>query len=439
MKNKPNIREMIFNGIFDTDPNTSLLAEVWGLLTTPKGSYAKDINRILKWQSEYRLGKYSYTSMGEVWNLLKSYKSKISNLDSLRTSIQDTLAKKGTNRKVAFLTNPLQLILYHQQPKSISFYQNIEILESAKPNTINAFLMQDKKLNVCSISMSKEKFSHGLLCGITGSGKTVLMKSFLFSLALTSNPKDTIFYILNPKNTNFEFIDYLPQLGTDKIINALPDIDNQIVLLHNEMQKRLLSGLNEPKIYTFVDELSLLSQDSKDKLTSISAVGRSLGLHLILATQRPTKESIPSLLKSQLTFSLTGMVSNSREAYYASGQQNSNADKLTGSGSFIFNAPGYENVLVQALFCEGEEKDIVDSVIAKWGNDKPHINYFTKLITTKEYPRFILSRLDWYNSISTLEFTNIKQLQDSHKEYYGKTLNTNTAKDILNYRKNETC
>lgn len=438
MKNKPSIREIIFNGIFDTDPNTSLLAEVWGLLTTPKGSYAKEINKILKWQSEYRLGKYSYTSMGEVWNLLKSYKSKITNLDSLRTSIQDTLAKKGTNRKVSFLTNPLQLILYHQQPKSISFYQNIDLLNSVNENTINAFLMQDKKLNVCSISMNKEKFSHGLLCGITGSGKTVLMKDFIFSLAVTSNPKDTIFYILNPKNTSFDYIDLLPHLGTAKPSLSLEDIDKQIIVLHNEISNRLVSGNSKPEIYVFVDELSLLSLDSKNRLTEISALGRSLGIHLILATQRPTKESIPTLLKSQLTFSLTGMVSNSREAYYASGQQNSNADKLTGSGSFILNAPGYENVLVQALMCEKEEKDIVDYVIAKWGNDKPNINYFSKLITAKQYPKFIESRLDWYNSISTSVFTNIKQLQDSHKQYYGKTLNTNTAKDILSYRKNET-
>ena len=411
---------IIKKGFFDEDDSTSLYDEIKQMLFKPKGSYAAQIQNVLSAQSNFRLGKYTKNSFGEIWTIIKPLKDSLSNLEKLTESIQDNLSKHGSDRIISFLKNPLRLILYYRNPKPIPFSSVTKFMQL--DNRFYPFVIEDK---LCEINPEKEEFSHCFIAGITGSGKTVLMKNFIASLR-----GDSIVYFCNPKNDN-SFVE-IESLCTEYKV-SLSEIEKLIQQTYAQTEQRLQYP-NKRKIFLFVDELSLLSKESKELLTKIANIGRSLGVHLVLATQRSTKETCPTELKSQMTYSLTGRVKDKNEAYYASGITDSNAEKLQGAGLFVLNGSGYNNVLVQALLFD--TVSVASSVEAiETPNDVEEENEETDLVEVYDYsfdsaPKFILNRREWIETILNTDFTTLKELQDSHKQFYGKLLNHKQAQQI---------
>ena len=405
------ILRILKEGFLDEDLSTNLIDELKSYFFPPEGSYAKQIEKVLKAQSPFRLGKYTSNSFGETWTIIKPLSAKIEKLESIADSIQDSLAKHNCSRIVNFLKNPLRLVLFFNKPKTIKFTDLEDLM--TKENRIYAFVMDSF---LCSVSFEKEIFSHLLITGITGSGKTVLLKSILASLIKTTKPK---IYFCNPKNDeSFNYLKTVTSYATSK-----ENITETITLVFKEMENRLLKSKPD-KVFLVVDEISLLSKEEKEKLTKIANVGRSLGIHLILATQRPTKETLPTELRSQMTYTLTGRCQNKKESYYASGIADSNAEKLIGSGLFYLNASGYNNVLVQVLFIEETKPNNIIIPVEIIQEKKDIFENASKVV---------LNRKDWIEEILPKEFTTLKDLQDSHKDYYGKMLNVKTAKQIKDF------
>jgi len=361
------------------------------------------------------------TTFGDVWTVIKPFSDKIKQLDSLTISLQDVLAKANCSRQIGFILNPLRIILYAANLKNISF-ESLQRFRSKQGFYSFVIYEQDEKL--AFINPEKESFSHGLISGVTGSGKSVMLKAFILSLAQSSNPDDTRFFILNPKNSDFGNYKNLPHV--DEYVIAPEAITQVLQKLKALTSERLVSGVKTPKLFVFVDELSLI--EDKDTLTEIANIGRSLGVQLIVATQRPTADTIPTKLRSQLTYSLTGRVTNSNEARIVSGQSNSGAHLLKASGLFIFNAPGYLNVLVQGLFLENDQK-IIDQLIEQYPKTQK-----IEVITDPwlNAPKPVLSRKDWILTLQKGEYKQV-DLQRSHMEFYQKNLNANTAKGILKW------
>ena len=408
------IKSLLIKGFFDEDENTPLLEEIKNYFSQPKGSYSKQISKILKHQSNYKLGKHSINSFGESWNIIKPYSSKIINLEQLTLSIQDVLSKAGCDRIIGFVLNPLRLVLYFKKPKAIDF-ESVESLMTKDNLYPFVLTLVKNETMLASINPNDERFAHVLVSGITGSGKSMLLKTFICSM------KDTnAVYFCNPKNDKgYKDLEHIKVIQNGGYYNNLESIENCITKIGKETKNRLNKTENFSRIFLVVDELSLLSKQSKTVLTEIANIGRSLKVHLILATQRPTKETIPSTLKAQMSYTLTGRVSNKREAYYASGVSNSGAEYLQGAGLFILNASGYNNQLVQGIYLE----KIPDNLIVE------------KEIKTKEEPKYIESRKRWLDSIDWTTISTKSALQKQHKQYYGKALNTNTAQKILEWNK----
>ena len=392
-------------GLFDDNAETSLMDELKAIVFPTEGTYANQIQKVLSAQSSYRLGKYTENSFGEVWTIIKPLQDKMQNLDSLKSSIQDSLSKMSTQRTVDFLKNPFRLVLYYKKPKTINFSEVEGFI--SKENRFYPVVYENK---LCSINPEKEEFSHCLISGITGSGKTVLLKNFIGSLK-----GESLVYFCNPKNDS-SFVE-IESLCTEYKV-SLPEIEKLIETTWKQTEQRLQFP-NNRKLFLFVDELSLLSKEAKDYLTKIANVGRSLGVHLILATQRPTKETLPTELKSQLTYSLTGRVTSKREAFYASGVADSGAENLQGSGLFLLNASGYNNLMVQALFYDSKPERKEGAIMVEVYD-----------YTWDNAPRSVLSRKDWLLEIEDENFLTLKELQQSHEKFYSKKLNHKTAKQI---------
>lgn len=410
--------KIFFQGYFDNDETTSLWDELKSILFPKKGPYAPLIDKVLKAQSNYRLGVYKTFPFGDIWTIIKPFKDKISNLESLTMSLQDVLSKAKCNRQVGFILNPLRLVLYSNKLDVVNFSSVSSLM--IKPGYY-PFLSYQEQDYLGYLDPTKETFSHGLICGITGTGKSVMLKAFILSLAQSSDPKDNRFIIINPKNSNFGNFQDLPHV--DKYVVAPEDIIKTLGGVKQLVESRLVSGEVPYKLFIFVDELSLI--EDKETLTKIANVGRSLGVFLVLATQRPTADTIPTKLRSQLSYSLTGRVTNSNEARIVSGQSNSGAHLLKTSGMFIFNAPGYLNMLVQGVYIDNELASI-ESLKSKYPEEKQEVDSWVNA------PLTITNRKDWVESLTPGKY-KLVDLQRSHKEFYGKTLNANTAKGILQW------
>ena len=371
-----------------------------------EGSYAKQIQKVLEAQSNYRLGQHTENSYGDIWTIIKPLSDKIADLETLKISIQDYLSKHGCQRLIDFLYNPLRLVLFYKNPKPILFSETEYLM--TEDNFFFPFVLENK---LCSINPNKEEFSHCLVSGITGSGKTVLLKDFICSLR-----GDSLVYFCNPKNDE-SFVE-IEKFCSEYVVSQ--DSINEIIERTFQQTNDRLNYPSSRKIFLFVDELNLVSAESKKKLVQISEIGRSLNVHLILATQRPTKSVIPTELKSQMTYTLTGRVSSKTEAYFATGMKNSGADKLQGSGLFILNSSSYNNVLVQALLFDSTNKEEHKKVVEVYD------------YTFDNAPKIVLNRKEWMETIidDVSVSTPLKEIQESHKNFYDKLLNSKTASKI---------
>ena len=163
-----------------------------------------------------------------------------------------------------------------------------------------------------------EKMPHLLVAGSTGSGKSVCLNSILISMIYKASPDDVRFILIDPKQIEFTVYNKLPHLLVPNVITSVEQAVNSLDWLVNEMERRysLLREVNArdmteynnsqkvkdgeleklPYIVLIIDELmDLMVQAKKDieeNISRLTAKSRAAGIHLILATQRPSTNVI---------------------------------------------------------------------------------------------------------------------------------------------------
>ncbi|MBG9689516.1 hypothetical protein ABD91_01100 [Lysinibacillus sphaericus] len=173
------------------------------------------------------------------------------------------------------------------------------------------------------------KIKHLLVAGTTGSGKSVWLNQLILTLLITKNPSDVQFYMIDIKQvelTVFEDFPHVQSVVTDtneviKLLNQLNIEMNRRYELFKKWNVKNIGHYNKqtnnklPYILCVIDEYAELS--SKDirvheLVTSLSQLARAAGVHLIIATQRPSADVIPSLIKSNLPSKIGFHCSNTR-------------------------------------------------------------------------------------------------------------------------------
>ncbi|MDE6293862.1 MAG: hypothetical protein K2L88_04490, partial [Clostridiales bacterium] len=233
------------------------------------------------------------------------------------------------------------------------------------------------ELVVCDL----EKIPHLLIAGQTGSGKSAGLNSLIVSLLYKSSPDDLRFILIDPKRVEFSKFRGMPHLLFEKTItepgealNALKWADKEMNRRYTVLQKYACSKLSEynslpdvksgkisklPHIVIIIDELANLMQSSvsgeiESKISSIAALARAAGIHLIVATQRPSADVITGTIKANLTSRIAFKVpdaTNSRIIIDVTG-----AEALTGDGDMLFYPQdAYAPKRVQGSFVSGEE------------------------------------------------------------------------------------
>ncbi len=230
------------------------------------------------------------------------------------------------------------------------------------------------------------KMPHLLIAGATGSGKSVAINGFLLSLLFRGAPSEIKMILVDPKRVELNLYNGLPHLLTEvitdhqKAVNALKwavaEMDRRYKLL-SEVHKRNILEFNSssenrlPYIVIVVDELadlmSVAQNEVEATIVRLAQMARAVGIHLVLATQRPSVDVITGLIKANITarmaFSVASQV-DSRTILDASG-----AEKLLGSGDMLYitsDLPKPKRIQ-GAYVTEKEIKKVVDFIKEQTG------------------------------------------------------------------------
>ena len=201
------------------------------------------------------------------------------------------------------------------------------------------------------------RMPHLLVAGSTGTGKTIFLNNLILSLIYRNSPETLRLILIDPKRVEFSVYRELPHLLSPVIFDAQKTI-NALKWLVGEMERRfnILSGngsrdiasYNEkiakegeppvPYIVLIVDELADLmaarGREMEAGIVRLAQMARAVGIHLVLATQRPSVEVITGLIKANVTSRITFQVASqvdSRTVLDTAG-----AEKLLGAGDLLF-------------------------------------------------------------------------------------------------------
>lgn len=223
------------------------------------------------------------------------------------------------------------------------------------------------------------KMPHLLIAGATGAGKSVGINTIIASILYNATPAEVRFLMVDPKRielSGYEGIPHLlhpvvvdPKLASRALNWAVREMERRYRLLE-EARVKSFDSYNEshseklPYIVVIVDELADLmmvaSKDVEAAIARLAQMARAAGIHLILATQRPSVDVLTGLIKANFPTRISFKVSSkidSRTILDASG-----AEHLLGAGDMLFLAPGTSHIkrIHGAYISEKETSDIVE-------------------------------------------------------------------------------
>jgi S-DNA-T family DNA segregation ATPase FtsK/SpoIIIE len=200
---------------------------------------------------------------------------------------------------------------------------------------------------------------HLLIAGTTGSGKSVCVNALVACLLLQNTPDDLRFLMIDPKRVELTYYNGIPHLLTevvvelDRVVPALQWISRQMderyrrfstdgvrnIVDYNERQQ-LLNGKPLPYIAVVIDELADLMMMAPDEtervVTRLAQLARATGIHLIIATQRPSVDVVTGLIKANFPARIAFAVASSVDSRVIIDQPG--AERLLGRGDMLYQA-----------------------------------------------------------------------------------------------------
>ncbi len=224
-----------------------------------------------------------------------------------------------------------------------------------------------------------EKMPHLLIAGSTGSGKSVCINDVLISMVYKSSPSDLRLILVDPKVVEMKVYSSLPHLllpvvtDSKKAAGALKWAVHEMNQRYNKIAEKNVRGIRGynsivpqeermPRLVIVIDELADLmlteGKEVEDSINLIAAKGRACGIHLIVATQRPSTDVITGVIKSNIPSRIAFMVSSAVDSRVI--MDESGAEKLLGKGDMLFHANGASKpVRAQGAFVSDEEVERV--------------------------------------------------------------------------------
>jgi len=271
--------------------------------------------------------------------------------------------------------------------KSLEFVSLRTMLESKKMQETKSKLAVPLGLNVSGepIIADISKMPHTLIAGTTGSGKSVMVNAFIASILFRASPSEVKFIMIDPKRVELTGYNDIPHLLSPVIVEA----DQSVSALKwalKEMDKRYtkfaeagvknIDSYNElagfqaiPYIVIVMDELAdlmaLAPVEVEDSIARLAQMARATGIHLVLATQRPSVDVITGLIKANIPCRIAFNVSSGIDSKVVI--DSPGAEKLLGKGDMLYVPPDQARpTRIQGTFVSDQDvKRLVNFIKSK--------------------------------------------------------------------------
>ncbi len=296
------------------------------------------------------------------------------------------------------------------EPGSVGFRELIESEEFINSKSPVTFAV-GKDIGGKTIITDIAKMPHLLIAGATGSGKSVCINTLIMSILYKADPKDVKIIMIDPKVVELSVYNGIPHLFCPVVTDpqeasaALNWAVREMMDRYNKFKElgvRNITGYNKkiknvqdpevagyakmPSLVIIVDEFADLmmvaSKEVEDAVCRIAQLARAAGIHLVLATQRPSVNVITGLIKANIPSRIAFSVSSSIDSRTI--LDKNGAEKLIGKGDMLFFPSGYsEPVRVQGAFISDKEvSDVVEFL--RNNNEEPDYNEnVTEIVETE--------------------------------------------------------
>ena len=303
-------------------------------------------------------------------------------------------------------------------------YVGIEVPNATRENVLLGDVLKDVKGGPLEMAIGKDvegnsiicdlaKMPHLLIGGTTGSGKSVGINAMIMSMLMRSTPSQVRFIMIDPKRVEFAPYDGIPHLYVP-VVTEPKEAASALSWGVAEMERRLklfskvgvrnISSYNEkarkgaleqaddvngtdelPYIVIIIDELADLmmnvGKEVEFSISRIAQLARAAGIHLIVATQRPSANVVTGLIKANITNRIAFNVASGLDSRVI--LDTSGAESLIGNGDLLLSKPEYQKPLrIQGCFTSDEEIAAVVEAVKSQGEPEYHSEILkTNLIT----------------------------------------------------------
>ena len=309
---------------------------------------------------------------------------KISKITGLQDDIALNLASAGVRIEAPIPNKSAVGIEVPNKARDTVFFRElVDTTEFKKSFDKKLETVLGKDISGAMVTCNIAKMPHLLIAGTTGSGKSVCVNSIIMSILMKSTPQDVRLIMVDPKKVEFMMYNGIPHLlipvVTDpkKAAGALAWAVNEMLNRYkqfsdnnvrdftgfNELAKDPDSGLMKMShIVIFIDELADLMmaspKDVEDSIVRLAQMARAAGMHLVIATQRPTVNVVTGLIKANIPSRIALMVASQTDSRVI--LDVSGAEKLLGNGDMLYMPVGLPKpVRVQRCFVSDKEVERV--------------------------------------------------------------------------------
>jgi S-DNA-T family DNA segregation ATPase FtsK/SpoIIIE len=397
-------------------PGTDLLNDPPPSISKPSKEELIDRSDLLEAKlRDYSIeGKVTYVSPGPIVTMFEFEPApgiKINKIVSLADDL--AMALKASSIRISPIhgRSTLGIEVPNKNRESV-FIKDLIANDAFHKNPSKLTIALGKDIFGVPVMTDLAKMPHLLIAGATGSGKSVGMNSIVISMLYKATPKEVKMLMLDPKLLELSAYEEIPHLLMP-VITLPKEASNALKKMVFEMERRYrlladsgarnIDAYNKkirakagskslkdesnvdveplPYIVIFIDELADLmfasGREVEDSIARLAGMARAAGIHLVLATQRPSVDVITGIIKANFPSRISFQVSSKMDSRII--LDTYGADQLLGKGDMLFTSPGKKLKRIHGAYVSEEEiKDAVNFIKAQAG---PEYTLFEDLVT----------------------------------------------------------
>ena len=321
-------------------------------------------------------------------------------LNKLTGCADDIALSLGTSGvRIAAVPGKISVVGIEVPNRAVTTVSLREVIDSGEFNSAKSktSVALGKSIDGNCVVGNIAKMPHLLIAGTTGSGKSVCMNSIIISLLYKAGPEDIKLIMVDPKMVELGIYNGIPQLLIPVVTDpkkaagslqwavtemlrrykAMSDMGVRDLESYNSIVVSEDGGQKLPTIVVIIDELADLmmvaAKEVEDSICRIAQMGRAAGMHLIIATQRPSANVITGLMKANIPSRIAFSVASAMESRII--LDTMGAEKLVGKGDMLYAPIGSGKPLrVQGCFVTDSEVEAVaeyikDNYVADYNQD----------------------------------------------------------------------